>query len=160
MVDEQHSSQADGTKRAPVSHPKRPVLAVVFVICALVCFYAMFYFPAVCYTNEHCESPLRFALFGWLGLADLQPQWLANVAFVWGVSLWFLRREKAGSIVSAVGLALALTSFFMTQIGNANKHEDISHFSQGFYLWLIALAFMFFANVVTYWHKRKTSTAS
>ena len=130
--------------------------------------FPVFYFPPETYLvgGQRAASEVpgwKVLLWGWDGMVRYNSPptfqghaaWLANPCFLLGMILLMRQRYRAASIVGAVTLAVALTSFRLTHTWiDPGSQRTLIGYGPGFFLWLSAMGFSFVAPVFLFFLTR------
>jgi hypothetical protein len=118
-------------------------------LCGSVVLYAMsLWMPAMYFEKEAPLHGFSVLAWGWWGLFQLNPAWLANPAYVIALML-FIKREYSGARwVGVSGLVCTLFSYMASQwYFNEAEGTPIKHLGSAFYVWFFAQAVLLAGSV-------------
>jgi len=135
------------------------VIAVVSSLISVAIVFASLFFPALYLrapngaSSEWPGGMLFF--FGWVRILSMMWDglgWLANVLLMLAVLDSVNRQYRSPVIFSAIGFALAMTSFLMKEVwlNEAGTKGVIVGYGAGFYLWMSAIALNLVTSTVVY----------
>ena len=113
-------------------------MSTLYILPALFLYGLSLYYPALTLPWAYFKNATGLTLltWGWYGVLSLNFSWFANIAFLVGTQLFFLKKYKHAIWFSLISLFLGSTTFMLDSVHNNSKMQ----LYLGFYLWLGSFA--------------------
>ena len=113
-------------------------MSTLYILPALLLYSLSLYYPALTLPWAYFNNATGFTLlkWGWYGVLSLNFAWFANITFLVGTNLFFLKKYIHAIWVSLASLFLGSTTFMLDSV----HHNGEMKLYYGFYLWLGSFA--------------------